>query len=106
MNTTNLASSEDHWRQTRFQNSAGAFGGHSAGANGMSAIPGSGSIEVRRYGGAEFVPVLCVNTWEHAYLLDWGMKGKREYLEAWWDRIDWETVAGHCPVRQEKSFAR
>jgi superoxide dismutase, Fe-Mn family len=37
-------------------------------------------------------PILCVNTWEHAYLRDYGVGGKRAYLERWWDRIDWVAV--------------
>ena len=44
-------------------------------------------------------PILGVNTWEHAYLRDYGIGGKRAYLERWWDRIDWavvEAIAKEC----------
>ncbi|KAK2741247.1 hypothetical protein FQN57_005709 [Myotisia sp. PD_48] len=44
-------------------------------------------------GGVDITPVLCVNTWEHVWLRDWGISGKAGYLEAWWDSIDWEKVA-------------
>jgi Fe-Mn family superoxide dismutase len=44
-------------------------------------------------GGVDVIPVLCVNTWEHVYLADWGVMQKKAYLEAWWDRIDWNVVA-------------
>ncbi|KAL8304183.1 hypothetical protein RB597_004544 [Gaeumannomyces tritici] len=45
------------------------------------------------------VPVLCLNTWEHVYLPDYGIltpegkEGKREYIYKWWDHIDWNVVA-------------
>ncbi|KAI9845490.1 MAG: hypothetical protein M1837_004829 [Sclerophora amabilis] len=44
-------------------------------------------------GGINIVPILCVNTWQHVWLRDWGVGGKRWFLEAWWDKIDWEVVA-------------
>ncbi|KAF9692504.1 hypothetical protein EKO04_009383 [Ascochyta lentis] len=43
-------------------------------------------------GGVDIVPLLCVNTWEHAWLADYGVKGKADYLRAWWDKIDWDMV--------------
>lgn len=43
--------------------------------------------------GTHLLPVLCVNTWEHAYMFDWGVRGKWNYLAAWWNRIHWGVVA-------------
>jgi superoxide dismutase, Fe-Mn family len=43
-------------------------------------------------------PILCVNTWEHAYLRDYGIGGKRMYLERWWDRVDWAVVETNAKV--------
>lgn len=43
--------------------------------------------------GADIHPILCVNTWEHVWLRDWGIGGKPGYLEAWWNKINWEEVA-------------
>ncbi|PTB65411.1 Fe superoxide dismutase [Trichoderma citrinoviride] len=48
-------------------------------------------------GGIELEPLLCLNTWEHAWLLDWGMGvdgkgGKAAYVDAWWNAVDWEKV--------------
>lgn len=43
-------------------------------------------------GGMQVTPLLCVNTWEHAWLYDYGFDGKDEYLERWWDRVDWNLV--------------
>jgi Fe-Mn family superoxide dismutase len=44
-------------------------------------------------GAADVVPILCVNTWQHVWLRDWGVAGKEGFLEAWWRRINWEVVA-------------
>lgn len=43
-------------------------------------------------GAADLTPVLCVSTWEHAWLLDWGVGNKRNFLEAWWSAVHWDKV--------------
>lgn len=60
-------------------------------------------------GGAEITPVLCINTWEHVYLPDYGVGaggvgGKRAYAESWWHTIDWERVHGYAKPGQGQSF--
>lgn len=80
MNTQNLESI-----QGMVQNTAGAFGASSEAAR------GDDTTNARR-GGADVIPVLCVNTWEHAWMMDWGVDGKRQFLEMWWERIDWGEV--------------
>ncbi|RDW69131.1 mitochondrial 37S ribosomal protein mS42 [Aspergillus mulundensis] len=59
---------------------AGAFGTHSS--NQKNYAPGAADVE----------PILCVNTWEHAWMMDYGIGGKAAYLERWWDRINWDVV--------------
>jgi len=95
MNTQNLQSrtlattAEDLRRQGTVQNSVGSFGAYSR----------AGGAEVAdrsRFGGAEVVPVLCVNMWEHVWMWDWGVKGKAAFLSQWWERINWEEVWGNC----------
>ncbi|KAK6530036.1 hypothetical protein TWF694_003410 [Orbilia ellipsospora] len=39
-----------------------------------------------------FSPLLCVNVWEHAWLVDYGFDKKEEYLENWWNSVDWGVV--------------
>ncbi|KAF5094001.1 hypothetical protein D0Z03_002224 [Geotrichum reessii] len=39
------------------------------------------------------VPLLSVSVWQHAYLHDYGVLGKRKYLENVWNSIDWRVVA-------------
>ncbi|KAF2832019.1 Fe superoxide dismutase-like protein [Ophiobolus disseminans] len=58
-------------------------------------------------GGVDVVPLLCVNTWEHVWLLDYGVRGKRKFLEAWWDKIDWAVVgqnATYLPKQGSSQF--
>ena len=43
-------------------------------------------------GAAKILPLLCVNTWEHVWMMDYGIAGKAEYLERWWNRINWNAV--------------
>ena len=44
------------------------------------------------YGGADLDILLCVNTWQHVWLMDWGIGGKKQFLEAWWEAVDWNVV--------------
>ncbi|KAI4158609.1 MAG: hypothetical protein LQ342_007261 [Letrouitia transgressa] len=54
--------------------------------------PFSKSADHRAPGGARLEVLLAVSTWEHVWLRDWGVGGKRGFLEAWWDAVDWEVV--------------
>lgn len=62
---------------------AGAFG---AASRNRDAKP------KKALGGVDVIPLLCVNTWEHVWLHDYGIGGKMRFLEAWWDRVDWAQV--------------
>ncbi|EMD61928.1 hypothetical protein GGP41_002573 [Bipolaris sorokiniana] len=57
-------------------------------------------------GGVDVVPLLCVNTWEHVWLQDYGVRGKRQFLEAWWDRIDWNMVQQYTTLSPGSSQGR
>ncbi|KAI4663877.1 uncharacterized protein J4E78_004296 [Alternaria triticimaculans] len=52
-------------------------------------------------GGVDVVPLLCVNTWEHVWLHDYGVRGKRAFLEQWWDRIDWDFVGQNTTLKSK-----
>ena len=41
---------------------------------------------------AGFVPVLVMDVWEHAYLLDYKPADRPKYIEAFFSNIDWESV--------------
>ncbi|KOS18953.1 37S ribosomal protein S26 [Escovopsis weberi] len=58
-------------------------------------------------GGVDLRPLLCLNTWEHAWLMDWGIGakgsgGKVAFAAAWWDHIDWEKVAADSGIERGK----
>ncbi|KAH8700146.1 putative Fe superoxide dismutase [Talaromyces proteolyticus] len=52
----------------------------------------TGASPVLAPGGRMVTPLLCVNTWEHVWLMNYGVGGKDEYLERWWSRVDWNAV--------------
>jgi Fe-Mn family superoxide dismutase len=43
---------------------------------------------------AGFNPVLVMDVWEHAYLLDYKPADRPKYIEAFFSNIDWVTVEG------------
>lgn len=110
--TTYLAGSPypgAHWRrQNMDMNSVGGLTDQSGDAvrgyfdaqnhyNNRSPLHGSGSKfrdEERKKnpGGADLIPVLCVNTWQHVWLPDYGCGGKLDFLSNWWRLINWNRV--------------
>ncbi|KAI9732062.1 MAG: hypothetical protein M1818_007657 [Claussenomyces sp. TS43310] len=57
-------------------------------------------------GGVSINPVLCVSTWQHVYMPDWGLLQKKQFLEAWWDRINWDVVANIAKETGPTKFMR
>ncbi len=41
---------------------------------------------------AGFKPVLVMDVWEHAYVLDYKFSERAKYIDAFFGNIDWETV--------------
>lgn len=70
----------DFQRQHIVQNNVGFLGPMSRGERRVSK------------GGVEVNPVLCVSTWEHMWLRQFGISGKGRYLNAFWDKINWRVV--------------
>ncbi|KAG9206242.1 hypothetical protein G6514_004966 [Epicoccum nigrum] len=73
----------------------GSFGNHKGAANKPK----------KPLGGTDVIPLLCVSTWEHSWLPDYGVDGKREYLEAWWKKIDWDTVRQSASISSTQGEA-
>ena len=68
----------------------------SANAYAAAGLPSAAGDNVAP-GGIKLWPVLCLNTWEHVWLRDYGigqngLGGKVTYAEKWWDAIDWNVV--------------
>lgn len=53
---------------------------------------GAGRFNPQAPGGTDVVPLLCLNTWEHVWLPDYGIAGKGDYVQQWWETIDWQKV--------------
>ncbi len=43
---------------------------------------------------AGFAPILVMDVWEHAFLLDYKPSEKGKYIEAFFANVDWDVVAG------------
>jgi Fe-Mn family superoxide dismutase len=41
---------------------------------------------------AGFIPILVMDVWEHAYLLDYKPSERTSYIEAFFSNIDWKSV--------------
>jgi Fe-Mn family superoxide dismutase len=41
---------------------------------------------------AGFVPILVMDVWEHAYMVDGGVDGRPRYIEAFFKNVDWSKV--------------
>ncbi|KAK4693590.1 superoxide dismutase, Fe-Mn family, partial [Lecanoromycetidae sp. Uapishka_2] len=52
----------------------------------------SGKAEKIAPGGTNIHIMMCVNTWQHVWLRDYGFGGKKRFLANWWDTIDWDVV--------------
>ncbi|PSN60612.1 manganese and iron superoxide dismutase [Corynespora cassiicola Philippines] len=57
-------------------------------------------------GGIDVIPLLCVNTWQHTYLNDYGVAGKAAYLQKWWDAIDWSKVEEKVTITKQARDSR
>jgi superoxide dismutase, Fe-Mn family len=50
-------------------------------------------ISLHEYGNvAGFIPVLVMDVWEHAFLLDYAPSKRGEYIDAFFSNIDWKAV--------------
>jgi len=58
----------------------------------------SGSGPKLAPGGANLDVVLGVNTWQHVWLRDYGFGGKKQFLENWWDAVDWNVVENNAQL--------
>jgi Fe-Mn family superoxide dismutase len=43
---------------------------------------------------AGFTPLLVMDAWEHAYMVDWGAGGRPAYIEKFLQNVDWAKVDG------------
>jgi Fe-Mn family superoxide dismutase len=56
---------------------------------------------------AGFVPLLVMDVWEHAYMVDYGATGRAQYIQAFFRNVNWplvekrfqEAIRGQIPSR-------
>jgi superoxide dismutase, Fe-Mn family len=41
-----------------------------------------------------FIPILIMDVWEHAFILDYAPADRAKYIEAFFSNIDWQAVEG------------
>lgn len=41
---------------------------------------------------AGFIPILVMDVWEHAYMVDWGADGRPDYINAFFKNVTWKKV--------------
>lgn len=73
--------------------------------SGSSSTSALSSETYKAPGGADFVPLLCVNTWQHAFLYDYGVHDKLRYLASWWRIINWGKVAERAALVGDKKMS-
>ena len=42
-----------------------------------------------------FIPILVMDVWEHAFILDYAPADRPKYIEAFFSNINWQAVDGH-----------
>ncbi|PFH56016.1 hypothetical protein XA68_17199 [Ophiocordyceps unilateralis] len=95
-----------HWRhQPSDLNTVGYKGTAYAYFHSMSSIHKDRDL-LTPPGGIDVEPLLCLNTWEHAWLHDWGFAmdgvgGKLHFAESWWRYINWEVVSTRSKINRE-----
>lgn len=60
--------------------------------------------EVMLFSDRKLVPLLAIDASMRAYLEDYGIYGKRQYLENVWHCVDWDVVASRTPKRFKPSM--
>jgi Fe-Mn family superoxide dismutase len=90
----------DEFKKTAIQNGVTRFG------SGWSWLVWNGS-ELEAYSTANqdspyiqsHVPLLGIDVWEHAYYLKYQNR-RPDYLEAWWNVVDWDAVGSRFEATQ------
>jgi len=54
---------------------------------------------------AGFTPVLVMDVWEHAFMLDYAVKDRAKYIEAFFANVDWRAVESRLSGRRAAAAA-
>jgi Fe-Mn family superoxide dismutase len=53
---------------------------------------------------AGFVPILVMDVWEHAYMVDYGAGGRAQYIKAFFGNVNWPIVEKRFAEAMEKKL--
>lgn len=53
---------------------------------------------------AGFVPILVMDVWEHAYMVDYGAGGRAQYIKAFFSNVNWPVVEKRFVEATEKKI--
>ena len=54
---------------------------------------------------AGFIPILVMDVWEHAFLLDYKPADRPRYIEAFFSNVDWAVVEGRLQKASQRTAA-
>jgi Fe-Mn family superoxide dismutase len=54
---------------------------------------------------AGFVPLLVMDVWEHAFILDYAAKDRPKYIEAFFSNVDWRAVESRLARKRQAAAA-
>jgi len=54
---------------------------------------------------AGFIPILVMDVWEHAFLLDYKPADRPKYIEAFFSNVDWAVVEGRLQKAPQRTAA-
>jgi Fe-Mn family superoxide dismutase len=54
---------------------------------------------------AGYTPILVMDVWEHAFMLDYAVKDRPKYIEAFFSNIDWRAVESRLSARRTAAAA-
>ncbi|KAJ4296034.1 hypothetical protein N0V88_004736 [Collariella sp. IMI 366227] len=101
-----------HWRrQDNDMNNAGTNSADAVEAGKQAPKRPPKKRAIYAPGGVDLHPVLCLNTWEHVWLWDFGFgvgqptRGKFGYATEWWKKINWELVLKEANIQRHEMSA-
>ncbi|KAL2129585.1 hypothetical protein VTI74DRAFT_7556 [Chaetomium olivicolor] len=102
MNTSAGATNEAAIETGRQYNAHAAYGAGKRDASNLAASKRANFAP----GGIDMHPILCINTWEHVWLWDYGFglgqpdRGKFGYATEWWKKINWDLVLKEANIQR------
>lgn len=62
------------------------------------------SVDSALYADVNYIPLLAIDASPKSWLHDYGVFGKRQYLDRVWESIEWKIVENRLPTYESKTF--